>query len=84
MKRVCFLFLPCFFLFTYTSLTAQPKANQKEQTQKTVAADKTAKDAELARLLEERRASVQSMLITLASDSVKFSDAIARARTLAL
>ncbi len=84
MKRVCFLFLPCFFLLTYTSLTAQPKANQKEQTQKTVAADKTAKDAELARLLEERRASVQSMLITLASDSVKFSDAIARARTLAL
>jgi hypothetical protein len=84
MRRVCFLFLTGFCFFAaYTSLRAQPKSNQKEQTPKTVAADKAAKDAELARLMEERRASVRSMLVTLASDSVKFSDAIARARTLA-
>ena len=44
---------------------------------------KSSKDSTAERLLEERRATARSLLITLASDAVKFTDSIVRARTLA-
>src|SRR5262249_30104955 len=45
------------------------------------AESKAARDAEAARILKERRANAQSLLISLAADAVKFSDQTLRART---
>jgi len=44
---------------------------------------KTARELEAERLLKERRANVQALLINLAADARNFNDAITRARTLA-
>jgi hypothetical protein len=72
---VCLL---CFSSF----LAAQPAESTKTAPAKNVAANnKAEKDPEAARILRERRANAQSMLMTLASDAGRFNDQTLRART---
>lgn len=60
-------------------LAAQPAESTKTAPAKTVAAN--TKDPEAERILRERRANAQSMLINLAADAVRFNDQTLRART---
>src|SRR5713226_1330195 len=87
MKPFSLLFLAAFCLLaisyavkaqpaTKTQVNEQPVASAKD-----AAADKAAKDAEAARVLRERRANAQSLLISLAADAGKFNDQTLRART---
>ena len=72
---VCLLGLSSF-------LAAQPAESTKTVPAKNVAANnKTEKDPEAERILRERRANAQSMLMTLASDAGRFNDQTLRART---
>ncbi|HEX3231820.1 MAG TPA: hypothetical protein VHQ95_22770 [Pyrinomonadaceae bacterium] len=72
---VCLL---CFSSF----LAAQPAESTKTAPAKNVAANnKAEKDPEAERILRERRANAQSMLMTLASDAGRFNDQTLRART---
>ncbi len=87
MKRVSLLFLAGFCLLTnaYT-IKAQPASktsgnDQPPAATRDSAADKAARDAEAARVLKERRAQAQSLLISLAADARNFSDQTLRART---
>lgn len=70
------------FLFGLSvSVTAQP-ADAKNTTPKDNASNaKTAKDLEAERILRERRANAQSMLMSLAADAGRFNDQTLRART---
>ncbi len=87
MKRFSLLFLTafCLLIISYT-VKAQP-ANKTQASElpvasaKDAAADKAARDAEAARVLRERRANAQSLLISLAADAGKFNDQTLRART---
>ncbi len=87
MKRLSLPFLAafCLLVIPYT-IEAQPatKTQANEQpvaSAKDAAADKAAKDAEAARVLRERRANAQSLLISLAADAGNFNDRTLRART---
>lgn len=72
---VCLLGLSSF-------LAAQPNEPTKTAPAKGVAANsKTAKDPEAERILRERRANAQSMLIALAADAGSYNDQTLRART---
>ena len=72
---VCLLCLSSF-------LAAQPAESTKTAPAKNVAANNKAdKDPEAERILRERRANAQSMLMTLASDAGRFNDQTLRART---
>jgi len=72
---VCLLCLSSF-------LAAQPAESTKTAPAKTVAANnKAEKDPEAERILRERRANAQSMLMSLASDAGRFNDQTLRART---
>ena len=71
---VCLLFLSSF-------LAAQPAESTKTAPAKNVAANKAEKDSEAERILRERRANAQSMLMSLASDAGRFNDQTLRART---
>ena len=63
-------------------LAAQPNDSTKQAPAKNVAVNsKTEKDPEGERLLRERRANAQSMLLSLASDAGRFNDQTLRART---
>ena len=79
---VCLLFL----LFSYTTAAAQPSV-QSNQANKTAPAKelagkgKPAADPEAERILRERRAQAQSLLISLAADAGRFNDQTLRART---
>jgi hypothetical protein len=65
-----------------TFLAAQPADSTKTAPAKSVAANnKAEKDAEAERILRERRANAQSMLMSLASDAGRFNDQTLRART---
>jgi len=79
MNRYPLLALGFIFLISVTTL-AQPKDSNK--TPKTSNA-KSTKDVEAERLLRERRANAQSLLLNLAADARNFNDAALRARTLA-
>ena len=89
MKRFPFLFLAAFCLLAVGySVAAQPGANAQANDPKGTAAardtadkSKAARDAEAARILRERRANAQSLLISLAADAGRFSDQKLRART---
>lgn len=80
-----------FFLLAGSGLIcAQSNGKLKSEPSPRIEADpapagktKPVKDATAERLLEEHRANARSLLITLASDAIKFSDSVARARTLA-
>jgi hypothetical protein len=89
MKRVSLLFMAGFCLLTTSySIKAQP-ATKKLTNEPPVAApaknadadSKTARDAEAARILAERRTQARSLLISLAADARNFSDQTLRART---
>lgn len=72
---VCLLCLSSF-------LAAQPAESTKTAPAKNVTANnKAEKDPEAERILRERRANAQSMLMTLASDAGRFNDQTLRART---
>jgi hypothetical protein len=72
---VCVLALSSF-------VAAQTAESTKPAPAKTVAANnKPEKDPEAERILRERRANAQSMLVTLASDAGRFNDQTLRART---
>jgi hypothetical protein len=63
-------------------VAAQPAESTKTAPAKNVAANnKAEKDSEAARILRERRANAQSMLLTLASDAGRYNDQTLRART---
>jgi hypothetical protein len=79
MSRYPLLVSALVLLIGVTAL-AQPKDSKK-----TIATSnaKSTKDVEAERLLRERRANVQSLLLNLAADARNFNDAALRARTLA-
>ena len=62
---------------------ASVRAQRKTASTETVKApvEKTAAQLEAERILSERRASAQSLLVNLATDARNFSDATLRART---
>jgi hypothetical protein len=82
-------FLIAFCLLTLSgAASAQTGASAQSNDAKKVgavkdaaSANKTAKDAEAARILKERRAQAQSLLISLAADVANYNDQTLRART---
>jgi hypothetical protein len=73
-----------FFLAASCSLHAQSEAPKRAVIQPaTSTKTNPAKDLKVERLRLERRASAQSMLVTLAADANRFTDSVVRARTLA-
>ena len=81
MRRVCLIFLLVFPVVASTAF-GQPNDTRKPASAE-VAKAKTEKDLEAERILRERRANAQSLLISLASDADRYNDAKLRARTLA-
>ena len=81
MRRVCLIFLLVFPVVASTAL-GQPNDTRKPASAE-VAKAKTEKDLEAERILRERRANAQSLLISLASDADRYNDSKLRARTLA-
>jgi hypothetical protein len=81
MKRRPLLILVC--LFCLSSLAVgQTKETSKPNATKDVVTDKKAtKDPEAERILRERKANAQSMLLALASDAGRYNDQTLRART---
>src|SRR5205807_4148360 len=84
----CLSFFPAgLCLLTLSSaIQAQTNTSQLPNDPKNVVAvktaeDKAAKDLEAERILKERRANAQSLLISLAADAANFSDQKLRART---
>lgn len=61
------------------TVAAQPKSGNPPPAK--LSTDKAAREAEVERLLKERRANAQSLLINLAADARNFTDQVARART---
>ena len=73
--------------FTATAQTREANASSAKTGSTTNSPEKTpaksARELEAERLLKERRANAQSLLINLAADARSFNDAITRGRTLA-
>jgi hypothetical protein len=85
MKRFPFLAALCVLLFfvctnAQTAAPAQPGDSRTAIANKD-AGNKTAGDAEAERIVRERRANAQSLLINLAADAGNFTDQRLRART---
>ncbi len=76
-----FLLALAFMFGVSFSVAAQPADAKNTAPRETAGNAKSAKDTEAERLLRERRANAQSMLMTLASDAGRFSDQTLRART---
>lgn len=73
-----------FLLLVFVSaIAAGQPADTRKATAPETAKAKTEKDPEAERLLRERRANAQSLLISLASDATNYTDQTLRARTLA-
>jgi len=81
MRRLCLIFLLIFPAVASTAF-GQPNDTRKPASAE-VAKAKNEKDLEAERILRERRANAQSLLISLASDADRYSDSKLRARTLA-
>ena len=87
MQRLSLSFLAGFGLLTISlSITAQTGTSAPANDPKKIAAARDAsskleKDAEAERILKERRANAQSLLISLAADAANFNDETLRART---
>ena len=78
------LLILLFLLFLCATATAQPNQANKTVPAKEVASKgKAAADPEAERILRERRAQAQSLLISLAADAGTYNDQKLRARTLA-
>jgi len=80
MRRIVLLSLLLSILASIAA--AQPNAGRKTANPE-IAKAKDEKDLEAERILRERRANAQSLLISLAADADRYSDAKLRARTLA-
>ena len=78
MKRLCLLSL--LLVFISAAAAAQPTDARKPASVETAKA-KSEKDLEAERVLRERRASAESILINLAADAARFNDQTLRART---
>lgn len=74
------LFALCFVLIVCAAAAAQPNDTRNSPT-KEAANTKAVKDAEAERILRERRANAQSMLLSLAADAGRYNDQTLRART---
>src|SRR5438874_12472298 len=70
-------------LLLVTAAAAQPNEEKKIAVSADVSRTKGEKDAEAERIIRERRANAQSLLISLASDASSYNDLKLRARTLA-
>ena len=81
MSRLCLLSL-LLLVTMATTAAGQPTEPQKPKPAE-VAKAKTEDDAEAERLLREKRASAQSLLISLAADAGNYTDQRLRARTIA-
>lgn len=81
MRRLCLIFLLIVPLVASAAF-AQPNDTRKPANAE-VAKAKEEKDLEAERILRERRANAQSLLISLASDADRYNDSKLRARTLA-
>jgi hypothetical protein len=81
MRRLFLITLLVFPLVASTTF-GQPNDTRKPASTE-VAKGKTEKDPEAERLLRERRANAQSLLISLAADAANYTDQTLRARTLA-
>ena len=81
MTRRSLIVLPCLLFLSATAFT-QPKDASKTVPAKEVASNgKIAADLEAERIVKERRANAQSLLISLAADASTFNDQKLRART---
>jgi hypothetical protein len=76
------LILACLLIFSATA-NAQPNSVQKAVVKTADGNVKPARDPETERILKERRANAQSLLINLAADARNFNDQTLRARTMA-
>jgi hypothetical protein len=76
--RLIFLFL---FLSVSATVTAQVKNSKPAPDKNATAAEEAARKLEAERLLRERRANAESLLINLAVDARNFKDQTLRART---
>jgi hypothetical protein len=80
-------FRPLIFLATivtiFSSASAQTKDTNPSSTKTEATQAKSARELKVERLLKERRANAQSLLISLAADARSFDDMATRARTLA-
>jgi hypothetical protein len=74
------LILSCLLILAAPIVAQQNDAN-KAVVKSTAGNNKPAKDPEAERMLKERRANAQSLLINLAADARNFSDQTLRART---
>ncbi|HEV8141172.1 MAG TPA: hypothetical protein VGP81_15465 [Pyrinomonadaceae bacterium] len=81
MRRVCLISLLVFSVLASTAF-GQPNDARKPASAE-VAKAKNEKDLEAERILRERRANAQSLLISLAADATNYTDQVLRARTLA-
>src|SRR5436853_926529 len=86
MKRLSFVPVGLCLLIISFAIQAQtntsaPSNDPKNVVAAKIADDKAAKDLESERILRERRANAQSLLISLAADAASFSDQRLRART---
>lgn len=81
MSRLCLLSL--LLVFTITSTATAQSAEPAQPKSSDIAKAKNDNDAEAERLLRERRANAQSVLISLAADAATYTDQRLRARTLA-
>ena len=77
--RFC-LFAILTLLLLFSSLAAQPK-DANSAARNAAAREKAARDLEAERILKERRANAQSLLVNLAADARNFKDQTLRART---
>jgi hypothetical protein len=81
MRRFCLISLLILPILVSTTF-AQPN-DARKQASGEIAKAKDEKDLEAERILRERRANAQSLLISLASDADRYGDSKLRARTLA-
>jgi hypothetical protein len=82
MSRQSLLLIFCLLALS-TIAAAQPKDASKVEAKTSADKNKSAKALEAERILAERRANAQSLLINLAVDARNFNDQTLRARTLA-
>ena len=81
MSRLCLLSL--LLLLTISPIAAGQSAEPGKPSPSDIAKTKNENDAEAERLMRERRANAQSLLISLAADAATYTDQRLRARTLA-
>ncbi len=77
------LLIPLFIFFVSTTISAQSKDVNKSAARDQAAKERAARELEAERILKERRANAQSLLVNLAADARNFGDQTLRARTLA-